>query len=412
MRRILVIILAVLLVIAVVVAVWYFFLRPKTPGITVGTGQNPFGETGSPVGGGGGTGGSGSDTGTAGTTATEVAPHLFRITDGPVAYGEVVRNFLKSAPVANASSSAATATTSDTEVRYVERQSGNLFSFDLGAKTLARLSNRTLPGIEEASWAPDGSMALLRFLSDDANGGHIDTFALPESGEGGFLLEQNLSQAFVAGSSTLVTLLPSSSGSIATAAKLDGTSAKTVFSSPVSSLRLFPAGKGYFAYTKASSQTNGYGFVVGADGSFDRALGPLRGLTALPSPSGKAVAYSYLSGSAVTAGLFDTTTRAATSLPVAILPEKCVWAADEASLYCAVPRAMNGTWPDAWYEGTSQFSDRIWKIDLAARTAILVVDPAQVAGTDIDAVSLAIDPQSDLLVFVNRRDGSLWAYDL
>jgi hypothetical protein len=152
--------------------------------------------------------------------------------------------------------------------------------------------------------------------------------------------------------------------------------------------------------------------MVSAAGAFDRILGPYRGFTMLPSPSGKQVAYSYLSGQTLVASVMDTATRASTALPVALLPEKCVWAADEQSIYCAVPRSMSGSWPDSWYQGAVSFSDRIWKIDLLARTAVLVVDSVAVANTPIDGVSLSIDANSDVLLFTNKADGSLWAYDL
>lgn len=413
MRRILIVVGSVIVILLIAAGIYFLFFANKSPGVTVGTGENPFGDTSggaAPVGG-------EPAVGVTGAQGEEVAPHLIKITDGPVAYGSLAFNYLKTTQVAvpNASGTATstkTATTSATEVRYAERTSGNLYAYDVSARTLTRLSNRTLPGIEEAAWTPTGSTAFLRFLSNENGAEEIDTYALPSTGDGGYFLEPNLSQVFVTGSSTLVTLLPSSTGSIATVAKTDGTSSKTLFSSALASLRLYPAGKGYDAATKASAQADGYAFSVGADGTFTRLLGPLSGLTILPSPSGKTVLYSFRSGNSVNGGLFDAATHSATNLPLSILPEKCVWTADEKAAYCAVPRTLSGTWPDSWYQGTTSFSDRIWKIDLASRTAILVVDPLQVGKVDVDAVSLAIDPKADVLVFTNRADGSLWMYDL
>lgn len=49
---------------------------------------------------------------------------------------------------------------------------------------------------------------------------------------------------------------------------------------------------------------------------------------------------------------------------------------------------------------------------MAERSASLVIDPIAVAQTQIDGVSLALDPKSDFLIFTNKIDGSLWAYDL
>jgi hypothetical protein len=417
MKRTLIIIGAVLLVIALAVGAYFLFFAPKKAGIVVDTGQNPFGTSGDYTGAGDGQ----QPTGDTVKTGEEVAPNLVRITQGPVALGSLVflapKEIVEEEGPDTGTSSASVAKKGKTifvpEVRYVERKSGNVYKYEFNEKLLSRISNRTLPGIQEAAWTADGKTAFLRFLSANQSGTEVaETYALPTESEGGYLLESGLDQVVVSGTSTVITLLPSTTGSIATAARADGANAKTLFTSSLSSLRLYPAGKGVGAFTKPSAQMDGFGFMVSAAGAFDRILGPYRGFTMLPSPSGKQVAYSYLSGQTLVASVMDTATRASTALPVALLPEKCVWAADEQSIYCAVPRSMSGSWPDSWYQGAVSFSDRIWKIDLLARTAVLVVDSVAVANTPIDGVSLSIDANSDVLLFTNKADGSLWAYDL
>ncbi len=415
MKRYLIIAGVVLALILIALGIYFFFFAPRGGGIVVDTGENPF-QTGGDY--------TGTDTEQPPTDGTvtggeEVAPNLIRITEGPVAFGSLVflapKEITEEGGSDTGTSSApkATKTIFVPEVRYVERKSGNVYKYEFNEKLLSRISNRTLPGIQEAAWTKDGTTAFLRFLSANESGTEmIETYALPTETEGGYLLESGLDQVIVSGTSTVVTLLPSTTGSIATIARADGANAKTLFTSNLSSLRLTPSGQGVGAFTKPSAQMDGFGFLVNASGVFDRILGPYRGFTMLPSPSGKQVIYSYLSGQTVTASAMDTTTRAQTALPVALLPEKCVWAADELSVYCAVPRAIGGTWPDSWYQGAISFSDRIWKIDLVSRTAILIVDPVAIANTAIDGVSLAIDANSDVLLFTNKKDGSLWAYDL
>ncbi len=119
----------------------------------------------------------------------------------------------------------------------------------------------------------------------------------------------------------------------------------------------------------------------------------------------------WTAGKVVT-NVLDMSVHAATVLPLATLAQKCAWTPDSRAVYCAVPSSLSGTLPDDWYQGAVSFSDRIWKIDLTTRVATLVVDPAQVANTKIDAVALTLDSQADVLVFMNKIDGSLWSYDL
>ncbi len=112
--------------------------------------------------------------------------------------------------------------------------------------------------------------------------------------------------------------------------------------------------------------------------------------------------------------LVDTATDGTIPLPVATIADKCVWTADDSAIYCGIPvnPSTDAAYPDDWYQGTLQFSDRLWKIDVAGRFAQLVLDfPSATKGT-LDATALAVDPSNTELVFINKNDGSLWSYEL
>ena len=334
--------------------------------------------------------------------ATRVTDRLVKISVGPVVPGMAVVNI----PAADASS------TADVDVRFIERQSGNVYSYLVGTGKLTRTSNKTLPGIQEALWTPDGQTAFVRYLSGDTSS-TIETYALSLDGSGGFFLPQGLSGLSVA-STSILELASGTNGSIASLAHIDGTHSATLFNAPLSSLRVMFAGKNrYLAFTKPSSSLLGDLFVV--DGSqFTRVAGPASGLVALASPSGAAVLVSTSASGVVRMNLLDIASGKVTALPVATVADKCVWAASSAAIYCGVPVAPSGeyAYPDDWYQGAVHFSDRIWKIDVAGRYAELVLDPSTVQGLELDAVALALDQAGSTLVFVNKNDGSLWSYQL
>jgi hypothetical protein len=340
-------------------------------------------------------------------SGNEVAPRLFKIADGPVAEGVAVLTIAVTDPSLGTTS----AQTDDIEVRFVERASGNIYRYQFGTRTLERLTNMTLPGIHEAAWAKDGSRAFVRFITEEGNAERIETYALPASGGEGYLLEPDIGSVVV-GTTSLLTVRPSTSGSIGTRTSLLGADATTLFSTPLSSLRMFAAGTGYAAATKGSAAVSGYGFYL-QEGQFVRMLGPLRGLSLLPSPSGARYLYSSVgSGAAPTLSLLDITAPETTTLPIGTLSEKCVWSYDEKALYCGVPRTFSGTLPDDWYQGQVTTSDRIWKIDLTSRVATMVFDPNLLAEIDIDFIAPTVDRGGEVLVFTNKRDGSLWLYEL
>jgi hypothetical protein len=347
----------------------------------------------------------------------EVSPGLIRITNNFVAEGFVAipRISTTTGPV---SSDGATSTPDevviqDTEIRFIDRASGNIYRFMAQERALARISNKTLPGIQRASWLPDGTRAYVQFLSGDEGSEFVATYMLPETGEGGFFLEQGLRAALAVGSDSLFTLLSGTTGSVGSVAQADGTNTRTLFTSPISSLVVQPTNDSYFAHTKASSQIDGYSFQINAtSGAFTRLLGPLRGLASLPSPDSSRLLYSYLDRGTTRLAVLDVTSRSPTALPLATLPEKCVWAPDSSAVYCAVPTSLPRVLPDAWYQGAVVLSDRIWRISMTDRLATLVVDPGAVADVSIDAVALTLDPNQDVLVFTDKHNGSLWMYDL
>jgi hypothetical protein len=339
----------------------------------------------------------------------EIAPRLVRIAEGPI-----VPETAAFTVTATSTGTTSPATEPDTEIRFIERASGNVYAYRAHERTLTRLSNRTLPGIQEASWLTDGSMAYVRFLTSTPDGEVVDTYALQAEGAEGYFLEKGLSIVETHGTRLLFTLLGSSTGSTGTIAAARGAAApKTLFTSPLASIRFYLADNRYFAATRASAQLDGYAFIVSpVSGTFSRVIGPYRGLTILPSPSGNNVLYSFMDRGTLRLGIIDIETRTATPLPVATFADKCVWSLDERHIYCGVPRALTGSLPDEWYQGVVGFNDRIWSIDLAVRVATLVIDPTEVAETNIDAIGLTLDAQDDMLTFVDRVTGALYTYDL
>ncbi len=334
---------------------------------------------------------------------TAISARLVKISAGPAVPGEAVVDI----PAKNASSSP------NTMVTYIERQSGNVFTYQVGAGVLTRTSNKTIPGIEEASWLPNASFAFVRYLSG-ADFSTINTYALSADGGNGFFLPQNLSDIAVSSNGVLA-LASGVNGSSASLMRTDGTHSSQIFTTPLSSLRVSFAGKNrYLAFTKPSASLPGDAYLVDSAGHFSRIAGPLNGLVALASPSGKWVLVSYTLPSGMQMELINTATGAALPLPVATIADKCVWAADDSAVYCGIPMnpPANYAYPDDWYQGAVHFSDRIWKIDVAGRYAQLVLDFSKETNSPLDAEALAIDPSGTVLSFVNKNDGSLWSYKL
>ncbi len=324
---------------------------------------------------------------------------LRKISDGPVATGAVAYQATSSAP--------------GVAIAFIERASGNVFQYLMETDVVTRTSNRTVPGIQEAVWRPDGSRAYIRYLSGDT-AETVHTYALPADGSGGFFLAQDLA-SIETNATSILTLSSGDNGSIGTTARVDGSQSKRVFTTPLSSIYTsFLGTSQYLVTTKASATLAGYTYLVNATGQFERLAGPLSGLSARPSPTGTWLLLSHIKDSVMHLSLLNLANREQITLPVATLADKCAWSKDATALYCGVPVAppQGFAYPDDWYQGAVSFSDRIWRIDVAGRYAELVVDLVKEVGAPIDATALTLDPAESVLVFKNKRDASLWAYTL
>jgi hypothetical protein len=407
MRRVL-IILAILIVVIGAAAAAYFYFFEKKSGLIVA----PIGSVTFPSADQGGTAPNGSgDTPTEPTTSapTSVTPRLVQITKNVVVPGLAVT---EKRPT-NASSSL------EVLVNYIERQSGNIFSYRIGGG-ITRTSNRTIPGIQSAAWLSGGTAAVVRYLSG-SDFSTINTYVLPAqdstiatTSNQGVFLEQNLADVAVS-SSSILAIASGVNGSSASVFRANGTRAAAAFTTPLSALRAQFAGRNqYLAFSKPSASLDGSAFLVDTTGRFRRIAGPLPGLVAQPSPSGAWALVSYSRNGTLLMQLVQAATGEVISLPVATIADKCVWTPNEQAIYCGIPISppASYSYPDDWYQGAVHFSDRIWKIDVVSRVAQLVLDfPAETNGS-LDAEGLALNPSATALVFVNRNDGSLWSYTL
>ncbi len=334
---------------------------------------------------------------------TVVAPKLIRIASGPVVPGIAVTDVI--------ASTTATTTAAYAVASYIDRASGNVYVYNELSGQITRTSDKTIPGIEEAYWLPDASLAYVQFLSG-ATMDTINTYGLPANGSGGSFLSQDLAGVTVSPGGVL-TLASGENGSIASLSKTDGVGQTQVFSTPLSDIRAAFAGKNRYAvFTKPSESLAGYLYLV-KNGQFSRVAGPLSGLVARVSPSGKWALVSYTDSSQMRMELVELTTGHVLALPIATIADKCAWTADSASVYCGIPdNPPQGSYPDDWYQGTAHFSDSLWRIDVMGRYAQLVDRISKEAGVPLDIERPAIDPDGNAIVFVNKNDGSLWFYKL
>lgn len=332
------------------------------------------------------------------TSNTPALPRLWQITKTPAAGGGFVE---RKAPQELATSSV---------FRFVERGTGYVFEANVRSGELARLTNTLVPRVYEALVAQNGAL-FLRSL--DERGVILTARAYPtstpEGGEGmGSLILESLpnnirSIALQPNGTDILFLLPNNNGTVRIMRKASSAEPITIKTLGIQGWRLqwFPSSIVLSQYP--APNTTNYVYELRPNGELASIVPPARDLSVLPYWNASALLYS--SGFALHA-------RAGTSTSVVPLSlrttaDKCVWAPNATLIaYCAVPQSIPSFSLESWRQGVTHTHDAWWRIDVSASKTELLYAPENAS---IDVENPLIDSSGSYIVFMNRRDKTLWS---
>ena len=143
-------------------------------------------------------------------------------------------------------------------------------------------------------------------------------------------------------------------------------------------------------------------------------MGDIVGLTTLKKPDGTGLIYGSTVAQNISLFYKDLIKNTGAFLTENTLPEKCVWSKKNTdTLYCAVPRVIPiSNYPETWYQGLVSFSDNLLKINTKTGAIDMLIDPTVEAGQAIDGIKLSLDDKENYLIFINKKDSSLWSLEL
>jgi hypothetical protein len=319
-------------------------------------------------------------------------------------------------------------TIKETVFRYIERATGHLFEATEKSLTQNRLSNVTIPKIQDAIFDSTGNSVLLRYLGDD--GETIETFigdlvnatSTDANGreekitklEGGYL-DQNIDNLTVY-ERTINYLKETELGSETFQNSFSNTTPNQIISLSTSQWLLQRPNANTLTLTsKADSRIPGFMF------SFDmntrklfQILEDINGLTTLTSPDGKYILLSQSRGNDINFVVYNVDKKTFKRLAIDTLPEKCVWSKlEKTSVFCAAPDYFTRTnYPESWYQGKVSFDDSIWKINVTTDAYDEILPARTETDQSFDMIKLALSPKEEYLTFINKNDLTLWSFDL
>jgi len=336
--------------------------------------------------------------------------------------GGVTLQQLTNVPVAGAISVSETSRmfTDADVVRYVERGSGNVYEVNLETLESERLTNTTIPGIYEVFWHKDAENLVLRYLDDNdvikTFSARISTNSSAGMLDGRFMSDDIDFMGTDVGGENLFYTIRGDRETLLRQSSFDVGGGTVVYRSLLHELLFQAVENGVISFTtKPSGLVGGFSYVLDTnEGSLpQKVLGGVLGLTVNMSPRGERILFSQsLDGGFRTFSL-NLDTRKTQSVSPATLPEKCVWSKFSGiHAYCGVPNTVSERlYPDEWYMGKVSFSDAIWKIDVSRGVGELLINP-QNSNIDIDVSNPILSSDESYLLFINKKDSTLWSLEL
>jgi len=389
------------LVVIIVIIVGYKFLAGGVSSVPTGASPTglfsalfPFGNSGGNTPGGGGAASSTPVTGTSGPV-----PILREVSPGPVAGGWFVPG---------------TTATSAPSIRWMLRENGNVTETPADSLATTRLSNTTVPGVEEL-YAVASSTVLLRYMNASGTLQNALGTLHTSAAEQALILSSFplFNRVAVGSDGSMETVTEENGGAVVERTKPDGSGAKTLFASPILSWVPLVGGTKSFVETAPSASAIGYVYEI-VNGALQKIAGGLPGLTASVSPSGRYVAVSGNGANGLTFFVFDTKTNGVFPVPVKATTLKCAWIAPyEPLLFCAVPASLSsGAFPDAWLLGGATTADQAWVVDPGKDTTYVIGTLADANGNGMDVENVSADSTGSYSLFMNKNDLSLWSLNI
>lgn len=308
-----------------------------------------------------------------------------------------------------------------TVIRYIEKGTGNTFDYIPDTGETARLTNQTIPRIQEAFFGNNGNNVFIRYIKEDNQ--TIETYfaTVPKQvlgGDGsageltGKFLDKNIIDMSISPKKDAAFLqTTNTSGALGGIMTLLDENKKQVFASPFSEwLSQWAKDDTITMTTKASGFVEGYmyGFNTKTT-AFTKIFGGIFGLTTNTNPALTKILFSKSTERGIIFGLHNRDDLKNYNLNVTTLPEKCTWSTTGGTIYCAVPKLVPGAvYPDEWYQGVISFNDQIVRLDPTQLYENEVLVDPESEGVVVDAIQLQVDKAELYTAFVDKTSGILY----
>lgn len=305
-------------------------------------------------------------------------------------------------------------------VYFAERSAGHVFKITLAddkPKT-QRVLHTTIPGVQEVLWSENGEGVIRRYMDDEDNVVSAYNFIpIAEDSEmeteSTYLVDNMSAIAASPSGKSLFYIMDDEDGARGYISRARGEDTRLIWSSWMRQWHIEWIDETHILITQSpASGMGGAAFTVETEGvNEELILSSVPGLASRISTNGNMLLYSRASGARVSLFVMDIEERVKKEIALATFADKCIWSKEnEKVFYCFVPETLpDAQYPDAWYQGLTHFSDKLWKIDAETGEVEMLLSPQKKYNTKIDAEDISISATERYIFFTNRSDQTLWS---
>jgi hypothetical protein len=317
-----------------------------------------------------------------------------------------------------------TVTTTETVFRYIERGTGHMYETFSDNLTQQRVSNFTIPQIQDAVFSQDGEFVILRKLDDLLNFEESFLASMQvvneDTGERGLVgeyIEPAIKYLDSNSRNYVYTTEKAEGGANFFSGSFGSSTVALIGESRISEWLIEDINNEYaLITTKPTGTGQGSASLLNkTSGKTEQIISGKFGLTVKVSPDLKYAFFSVSEDNTVTNYVKNLETSIETKINgIQTMLDKCVWSKNrEGIIFCGAPDFMpDSVYPDNWYLGLGNFDDHIFEIDVENTTSKMLMSSRQYVNRPFDTIKLELSPNEDFLLFINKIDLTLWALDI
>lgn len=318
--------------------------------------------------------------------------------------------------------------------RFVNRSNGNIFETNSKTMSVDRISNRTIPKIQESIFSKDGQDVIHRFLgsSDNINTVFVkilednnqensatSTDDNEDNNENFFDLEvanltKNIKDLGIHSNGLVFYTIENQSNLLGYLFDVDTASEQRGFiNSDLTQVNIeWFKDNSVLIGTKPSDYSNGLLFEYNIDNQ-DRVkiMDAGSGFNFITKEGTDNIVYSNYIGENLESYYLNTETGEEVDLRMStVVSDKCAWSnISNDVIYCAIPNNISGPgYPNLWHQGRVSFNDSLYIVDVKSGSKI------ELEGLEgeFDIKNPQVSDNDEYITFINKKDLTLWSLDI